>query len=402
MLELEPGIDHAVALHGAIVAGAVSQTLRPGLPKVERKTRVGSWPEVVIDAEWLKSARELPFRSFPVGRRDVEQPLTRAMTSGTTGRPMPIVHTAANHYWSAVASALNLGRREDDRWLCCLPVDHIAGLSILLRSVIYRTTALVHPGFDPDWVGAALEEDGATLVSLVPTQLGRLLEAEAPLDRFRAILCGGAPVPEAMLAEARDRGARVIQTYGTTETCSQICTLGPEEAAGRIGSAGRPLAGSRIEIREREILAAGPTIAAQATAEDGMLHTGDRGRLDAEGYLWVEGRIDDLILTGGENVMPEEVEAVVASHPGVAEAGVVGLTDPRWGQAVAVAVVTREGNRRPSPEELLEHCRAHLAAFKVPKRVIFAASLPRTGSGKLRRRALAEELVEAGRPGGDL
>lgn len=390
-LELEAGIDHAVALHGAILAGAVSQTLKPGLPQAERKALIGTWPEVTIDAAWLELARERRFQTFPVGDHGLEQPLTRTMTSGTTGAPRPVVHSAANHLWSASAAALNLGRRADDRWLCCLPVDHVAGLAILLRSVLYGTAAIIHPGFDVDRVAAAIADEGATLISLVPTQLGRLLDAGAPLGRLRAILCGGAPVPHEMLVEAHGRGARVIQTYGTTETCSQICTLAPEETGARQGSAGRPLAGSRIEIVGGEILAAGPSIARDSLAADGFLHTGDRGRIDADGYLWVEGRFDDLIVSGGENVMPEEVEAALLSHPEVAEVGVAGVADPRWGQAVTAFVVASEGSASPEAEKLLEHCRGRLAPYKVPKRLSFVEELPRTPSGKLRRHALSPE-----------
>ncbi|MGI8727102.1 MAG: AMP-binding protein [Solirubrobacterales bacterium] len=401
LVELEPGIDHAVALHGAILAGAVVQSLRPRLPVAEREAMVGSWPEVVIDDDWLSSAQKLPFRAFPVGKRDLEEPLTRTLTSGTSGRPRAVVHTAANHYWSATASALNLARRDDDRWLCCLPVDHIAGLAILLRSVIYRTTALVHPGFEVERVAAAITDEEATVISLVPTQLGRLLEAGTSLERLRAILCGGAPVPAAMLARARDRGAKVIQTYGTTETCSQICALSPEEATSRLGAAGRPLAGSRIEIADGEILASGPTIAADSIAADGMLHTGDRGRVDSDGCLWVEGRIDDLIVSGGENVMPEEVEAALLSHPAVSEAGVVGRSDPEWGKAV-VAVVVAAAGAVPAAAELIEHCRRSLAPFKVPKAIELVAELPRTRSGKLIRRSLVTDEPGSGRSSVDL
>jgi O-succinylbenzoic acid--CoA ligase len=172
-----------------------------------------------------------------------------------------------------------------------------------------------------------------------------------------------------------------------TETCSQICTLSAADASRKRGSAGRPLLGAQVEIDEGEIVVFGPMLAAGAADNDGRLRTGDLGRLDEEGFLWVEGRRDDLIVTGGENVRPEDVEEILESHPAVAEAAVVGRPDPEWGSAVVAVVVAAPGHS-PDPGELRELCRARLAPFKVPKSVELAESLPRTGSGKLQRRLL--------------
>lgn len=389
-IELEPGIDHAVALHGVFLAGGVAQTIRPGLPKAERAAALDGWrPEMVIDAAWSERFRagESP-AAWPSPRRGLEAPLTRTLTSGTTGPPRAVIHTAANHLWSATASAHNLGVRSGDRWLCALPVDHVAGLGILIRSVIYGTAAVVHARFEAERVAATLETEPISHLSLVATQLHRLLELGAPLDGPRAILVGGGPAAAELVEEARACGAAVIGTYGLTETCSQIATLAPEEAAGRSGSAGRPLIGTRVETSpDGEILVKGPTVAPGAIADDGWLHTGDLGRLDADGYLWVSGRADELIISGGENVRPEEVERVLLNHRAVVEAAVVGRPDPEWGEAVSAAVVPAEG-REVTAEELEEHCRRSLAPFKVPKAIVLTDELPRTASGKLRRREL--------------
>lgn len=179
----------------------------------------------------------------------------------------------------------------------------------------------------------------------------------------------------------------MVQTYGLTEAASQVTTLAPAEAAIHRGSAGRPLPGTEVTIDEGEILVRGPTVARACIAEDGWLHTGDRGRLDEDGYLYVDGRIDDLIVSGGENVAPEPVEEVLRRHPDVADAAVVGRPDTEWGQAVTAIVVLRGGGAA-SPEDLRRHCSQFLAPFQVPKAVEISPQLPRTPSGKLIRRRL--------------
>ena len=256
-----------------------------------------------------------------------------------------------------------------------------------MRSVIYGTGLVLHDSFDTDRVAASLEEDGITLVSLVPTMLGRLLEADAPLNGPRAILVGGGPVPPEMLGEALGRGATVVQTYGLTEACSQVTTLAPAEAERKLGSAGRPLLTTHLRISDGEILVQGPTVAPGCTDSDGWLHTGDLGRIDDEGFLYVEDRIDDMIVTGGENVIPAEVEKTLMAHPEVLDAGVVGREDPEWQQAVTAVVVLRDHDAA-TPEDLRRHCAETLASYKVPKRIEVASALPRTPSGKLLRRAL--------------
>jgi O-succinylbenzoic acid--CoA ligase len=385
LLELEPGLDHAVAMHAAMLAGRPFQSLRPGLPAAEREALLAAaGPAPVVDRAWLeRPPRGAAFQPEPI---EPERTLSRVQTSGTGGERRAVDLSYANHHASARASAANLGVEPDDVWLCCLPVDHVGGLTILIRSVLYGTAALVHDRFDPDRVAAALSA-GVSLISLVPTQLHRLLEQGADLSGPRAVLVGGGPLPAALLDEALSRGVRVVQTYGLTEACSQVCTLSVADASRKRGSAGCPLPGIEVRIESGEILVRGPNVAAGAVAPDGWLHTGDLGRLDEEGYLWVEGRVDDLIVSGGENVRPEEVEAVLAEHPAVAEAAVFGRADPEWGQVVCAAVIPRPGSS-PGAGELVGHCRRKLSPYKVPKAVVVVESLPRTASGKLQRRLL--------------
>jgi O-succinylbenzoic acid--CoA ligase len=363
---LEPGIDmpvdaadeaFPVMLHAAARVGAVLIPFHPRDP-VPAMPAVGAGPGDTV-----------------------------LFTSGTAGAPKPVVLTRANHEASAIASAWNLGVAPDDRWLCVLPMHHVGGLSILWRSAIYGTTAVVDPRFDAARANAWIEDGEVTLASLVPTMLRRMRDAGLrDPGRLRAVLLGGGPVPRDLLEWAGAIGLPVLQTYGMTETASQIATLRAEEALHHHGSAGRPLLGVELRIGDRgEILVRGPMVAASAVDEDGWLHTRDRGGLDEDGFLHVEGRLDDVIVTGGENVMAGEVEDALRAHPAVADVAVAGRPDPEWGQAVTAWVVLAT---HVPDGELQAHCRARLAPSKVPKAIVRVDELPRNAAGKVVRREL--------------
>jgi O-succinylbenzoic acid--CoA ligase len=243
----------------------------------------------------------------------------------------------------------------------------VGGLSILVRSAIYATTAIVHDRFDAERI---LAEDH-NVISVVPTTLARLLDAG--LAAGATALVGGAPIPPALLERAAEAGVRTLETYGLTEACSQVTTDG------------RPLFCTRVDLAEDgEILVSGPTVAPSAGP---VLHTGDLGVWTEEERLEIVGRKSDVIVSGGENVAPAEVEAVLEAHPAVAEAAVHARQDPEWGEAVVATVVLRTASAA-TPDELLGWCRERLAAYKVPKALSFAEALPRTPSGKLLRREL--------------
>ncbi len=336
------------------------------------------------------------------------------LTSGTTQGPKIARLTAANFFWSALASGYRLGVLPTDRWLLTLPLYHVGGLSVVLRSALYGTAIALpapRPSFDPAGLWEDLARLRATLVSLVPTMLYRLLratEGRALPGHVRVLLVGGAAAGPQVLAWARERGWPVALTYGLTEAASQVATARPDLVQRKPGTVGRPLLGLKVQVRGPagavlppgqvgEIWVHGPQVFAsywghpQATARaltpEGWLRTGDAGYVDEEGHLWVLARREDLIVTGGENVAPQEVEDVLRAHPAVADAAVVGLPDAEWGQVVAAAVVLKPG-QRVTVEALQQHCRARLAGYKVPRRVAFVAGLPRTASGKVRRAAL--------------
>ena len=314
---------------------------------------------------------------------------TVVFTSGTTGEPKGVGLTAANHEASALASAWNLGVAPGERWLCCLPLWHVGGLSILHRSAIYGTTAVLHEGFDAARVRESLESGEVTVVSLVATMLRRLIDGGLEAwPSLRGALVGGGPVPRDLLEWAAGSGFPLLQTYGMTETCSQVATLGAAEALTKAGSAGRPLPG--VELRTGaggEVLVRGPMVAPGALGADGWLHTGDRGRIDADGFLYVEGRLDDVIVTGGENVAAPEVEEALLAHPAVAEAAVAGRPDPEWGEAIVAWVVADGG---VPDDALLAWCRERLPGFKVPKALVRVELLPRNAAGKVVKARLPE------------
>ncbi|HXR29607.1 MAG TPA: AMP-binding protein, partial [Solirubrobacterales bacterium] len=278
-MTMHPRREQVVLIHALMKLGAVLLPLSPRLSAEERLAVIAAEePAIDLDdaGELTQTEADLPL----LGEHDMDELACRVMTSGSTGMPNPVGLTYGNFLWSSVASAFNIGVDPEDRWLCCLPLSHISGLGIVMRSVIYGTTAVIHDGFDVDRVAAALESDEITVVSLVATMLNRLLEAEADLSGPRTILIGGGPVPEDALEEAIGRGATVVQTYGLTEACSQVTTLAPADARRKLGSAGRPLLTTHLRIQEGEILVQGPTVAPGRADADGWLHTGDLGRID--------------------------------------------------------------------------------------------------------------------------
>jgi o-succinylbenzoate---CoA ligase len=363
-----PGLAFAELLHALPRLGAV---VAPEAPAEPPEPALGEPPDAGAPAPSTAAS----LRTHP----DPDAVHTVIRTSGTTGEPKAVELTYANHVASALASADGLGVEPGDRWLCPLPLHHVGGLNVLIRSAINKTTVVLHERFDAERVRAALESGEITLASLVPTMLARLRATglrHAP--GLRAIALGGGPIPPGLLDWASAAGIPVVPVYGMTESCSQVVA----------GSPGRPLRGVELEIApDGEILVRGAMVARGAVAADGWLHTGDLGALDPDGRLRVLGRLKELIVTGGENVAPLEVEQALLGHPAVADAGVAGLPDPDWGEAVTAFVVLSEP---VEPDELRAWCRERLAPFKVPKAIHLLERLPRNTGGKLLRDRLAE------------
>ena len=369
-----PSQELVTALHGCMLIGAVAVPIDLRLREAEREARTAGAAVVLEELE-----AGPPAAPPPQSERSSEDTATVMFTSGTTAGPKEVRLSYDNWLWNAIGSALALGFDQDERWLCPMPLAHVGGLSIQIRSAIYGTTVLLHERFDTQAALTVLMDPGerVTLVSLVPTMLARLLDAglrQPPSLRWA--LLGGGPIAPGLLERARGAGVPVAPSYGMTEACSQIATNG------------RPLLGVELRIADDgEVLVRGKTVAAGALAADGWLHSGDLGSLDEQGRLSIAGRIADTIVTGGENVSPIEVEAVLLEHPAVADVAVFGRPDPEWGEAVIAHVVKRDGAGAQA-EELRRHCAVSLAPFKVPKQVEFVAEVPRGVTGKLLRREL--------------
>jgi O-succinylbenzoic acid--CoA ligase len=375
-IALPPGREFTIALHACFAAGALA------VP-VDLREPPERWPAAaaLVDRPLVCGGRQVEPRV-----QNVDDVAVVLRTSGTmSGTSIEVPLTFGNFLWSAIGSAVALGLDPQERWLCTLPLTHVGGLSILIRSALYGTTAVVHERFDAQAAVAALMTDRITVVSVVATTLVRLLDAglDSP-PSLRCALAGGGPVPAALIERAEAVAVPVVQTYGLTETCSQVATQVPSHRLTR--DAGPPLFCTRVEIAaDREILVSGPTISPAAGA---VLATGDLGEIDGDGSLRVIGRKAETIISGGENVSPSEVEAALCEHPAVAEAAVFGIPDPEWGEAVRAHVVLRAP---VSTQALHSHCASRLAPYQLPKQILIVETLPRTASGKLRRVELASE-----------
>ncbi|MDO8420499.1 MAG: AMP-binding protein, partial [Rubrivivax sp.] len=325
-------------------------------------------------------------------------------TSGTTGRARGAVLTRSALIASAHASEANLGWHDDDCWLLTMPLARVGGLSIVTRCLAARRAVALAPAFDAAWLPGWIARYRVTQLSLVPTMLALVLDAHpgwAAPGHLRVLLLGGAAASASLLARAAERRLPIVVTYGCTETCSQVAATPYDRRfdAAACG-AGRPLAGVQLRVDGGHIQVRGPMLMAGYLGQpplppDAWFDTGDLGELDAQGFLHLHARRTDLIVTGGENVYPVEVERALETCPGIRAAAVFGVPDETWGQTVAAALVTEASP--PSDERLLHHVAGCLAPHKRPRQVCFVPSLPHTLAGKLDRLALSA-LVPALRP----
>ena len=348
--------------------------------------------------------------------------LLQLYTSGTTGRPKGAM---LSHRSVLVPQRLRLDADVSwDRWapddatLVAMPLGHIGGCRLGLLALCNGARAVVTPEFKPERLLDLIEQAGVTRLFIVPTALRLLLDdprtARADFSRLKILFYGASPMPLPLLREGlRVIGCGFVQLYGMTETCGAIVALGPEdhdpEGGPKMGSTGRALPGVEVAIVDAEgrhlpasnageIVTRSPSNMIgywndpDATREtidaDGWLHTGDVGSLDGAGYLTIHDRVKDVVISGGENIYPAEVEAVFVEHPAIAEAAVIGVPDAKWGEAVKAILVPRPG-AHPDADELIEWARGRIG-FKAPKSIDFAAELPRNASGKVLKRSLRE------------
>ena len=323
------------------------------------------WPETLLEEVPQGTSHRSESIDIPL-----ERPATIIFTSGSTGVPKAALHTFGNHYHSALGSNANITLQPGDRWLHSLPLYHVGGLSILFRCLLEgATVALPQSGTSP---GESITSLGATHVSLVSTQLSRLLRESADLGRLQAVLMGGGPVPPSLVDEALVRGLPVHTSYGLTEMASQVTSTPPGASLGELRTAGRALPNREVSISARgEILVRGETLFAgyvegeesdRPLDADGWFHTRDLGELDENGYLRVGGRMDNLFISGGENVQPEEIEEILCRLERVEEAVVVPVPDEEFG-ARPVAFVRMDHGESG---ELVHELEPVLPRFKIP------------------------------------
>ena len=413
--------ETVVALLAMAQAGVTAVLVHPRLTAVEAGALLDdaevalTLDDAAVDA-LLREGLGRPWPALPPNATG--DPLAMIYTSGTSGRPKAAVLTHGSFFHSAQAHFANLPTRPTDRWVAALPLAHVGGLSVLTRGLLAGRPVALLPRFDADAVLDAVRVGGA-LVSVVPTMLRALLEADRgnALARARALLVGGAACAPELLAESAARGVRALATYGMTEMCSQVATQAPDAPSPR--GVGRPLRGVELRVVDGD----GGTAATGAVgrvavrgpmrmrgywrqaplADDAWFDTGDLGSLDAGGALSIHARRTDLIVTGGENVYPVEVEQCLEAHPSVAAALVFGLPDEVWGQRVAAAVVPRGA----VPDEaawraaLRDHVAARLADFKRPRLLARAEAIATLPGGKPDRAGAPGRYGAAARPWAD-
>jgi fatty-acyl-CoA synthase len=357
----------------------------------------------------------------PLEPQDVspEDPLAIFYTSGTTGRPKGVVLTHGAFFWANLNMLLALDLSADERSLVVLPMFHVGGWNVNTLAVWWKGgTVVLEPSFDAGRA-LALIDAGVTSMMGVPTVYQMMAEHEAfeatDFSRVRALVCGGAPLPVALIRRYAARRVRFVQGYGLTEAGPNCLLLPPEDAERKAGAAGRPYVFTDVRLVDPEgrevgpggvgeVVVRGPSVMKEywrlpeetaRALRDGWLHTGDLGRLDEEGDIWIVDRLKDLYISGGENVSPAEVEAVLCAHPAVAEAAVIGVPDERWGEVGRAVVVLRPG-AAASAEELRAFCAERLARFKIPASVVFADALPRNPTGKLLKAEIRQRFGDVG------
>ena len=391
-------VSSAVWLYALFELGCPAVLIHPRLTARERALLLEeAAPAYVID-------RDAPEEACSPGPRAPipdERTLAVVYTSGSRGTARGARLPRRAFIASESAHAANLGWLPEDRWLLAMPPAHVGGLSILTRCLIARSCVVLDDAaFDPASTIETLERDAVTLLSVVPTMLRRLLASNeprwGPSPALRAVLVGGAAFPEALRMQAVSRGIPVLSTYGCTEACSQVATQTPAQVG--LPGSGAPLQGIEVRIESGEIQVRGATVMTGYLREqpgdgpftdDGWLRTGDFGELAPDGQLLVHGRLDDVIVTGGENVAPPEVEAWLENQPGIEAACVFGVPDDEWGELVAAAIVPDASEH--DLDSLSRRMKEDLASHKRPKALAVLETLPINRSGKVDR-AKAKDL----------
>ena len=416
--------DHVVTLFACATLGAILQPIswRLAAPEIAYQLEDAEPALMLVSEEHEELARRaasgvelarlgdatLEADGEAPTRAEDSDPLLLVYTSGTTGKPKGALLTHANCFWTNLSFDRTAGLRDDDVVLQVLPQFHVGGWNVQPLLAWWKgATVVIEPAFEPARALELIADEGITTMMGVPATYLFLAEqpafAEAALESLRLVVVGGAPMPASLLETWQERGAQIVQGYGLTEAAPNVLCLPPEEARRKLGFAGKPYPHLEVALRDSdtgrvlegpavgELLVRGPNVfagywrnpaATAAAIVDGWLRTKDVAERDDEGFYRIAGRLEELVISGGENVYPAEIEDVLHAHPDVVEAAVVGIPDERWGEVCAAFVVLREGASADG-EDLRDHCREHLARFKVPRTVTLVAELPRSSLGKV-------------------
>ncbi len=386
------------------------------------KTDIKQWLQVCDSQELAFFATD--YRGFRDAADDAEPIVTACdedmlyimYTSGTTGLPKGVVHTHNSAVWAIITIGATSEYRSKDRYLACLPMFHVGALTPLAVNVWAGATSVVMRTFDPTRAWQLIQDEKITIGLAVPAMLNFMMQV--PFDQYdysslRWMMTGAAPVPVSLNHQYHDLGIALLQIYGLTETCGPACLMDADNALRKPDSTGRAFFHTEVKIVDEqgqecprgeagEVWVKGPHIMREywnrpdATAEtlvDGWLRTGDVATMDDEGFVAIQDRIKDMIISGGENVYPAEIEGVLASHPGITEAAVIGQPSEKWGESPLAIVVKNDPNLTAA--EVLNFCEGKLAGFKRPKACVFVDEIPRNPSGKILKRVLREQFPDA-------
>ena len=367
-------------------------------------------PDFALDYEAVLASNSA---SEPAARAGEDDYLFIMYTSGTTGNPKGVVHTHKTVFWALLTLANTAEIHLADKYMILLPLFHVGALTPMICSVYKGNTLVILRNFDPQKAWSLIETEQINTTLAVPAMLSFMLQVP-DFQRFdwtslRSITSGAAPLPVTTINAYMELGIEVHQVYGMTETCGPACLIGPDDARRKIGSTGKCFFHTQVRIADTagnelprgeagEVQVRGPHNMLEywnrpkATAEtviDGWLHTGDMAVMDEEGFVTIQDRIKDMIISGGENIYPAEIENVLLSHPGISDAAVIGQDSPKWGESPLAVIVKAESS--VTEAQVLEYCSGKLAKFKLPKSAVFVDQIPRNPSGKILKRILREQ-----------